>query len=457
MKYKFINNLGKGSYGDVYLAENKDTKKVAIKKFPMYDKSSYMSFKNEIKILKKIKHKNLVKIYDYYKDRRNIYLVMEYAPLGDLDNYTRCLYKKHSSLDDDFVDNVISQVTEGIDYLHKNKIIHRDIKTSNILVFEKNLFKITDFGISKCMDSNRFAYTNIGTPYYMAPEIVCGQPYDFSVDYWALGCMIYKLLTKKYPFEARNIGALVLRIKRGMYNSNNIPYKYKQLLDKLLQSNRKDRGNKDTVYDYLKKICFSKNDTFDIIKDKELPKMKNKPTLNMIYNDYKIIPDVNKKNNILKPIIKDDDKSDKLLPNLFRNKKKYIIENRRYNHIYNYKNEIKKLDPIGKPIVDPIVNPIVNPIVKPIVDPIVNPIVKPIVKPTVDPIVNPMHNPRYNFNNKRKYQYKIKNIKNNKKKLKPIILKNIHNIKTMDMPMKNNKKDFIKFNKQNIILMHKKL
>ena len=65
-----------------------------------------------------------------------------------------------------------------------------------------------------------------------------------------------------------------------------------------------------------------------------------------------------------------------------------------------------------------------------------------------------MHNPRYNFNNKRKYQYKIKN---NKKKLKPIILKNIHNIKKMDMPMKNNKKDFIKFNKQNIILMHKKL
>ena len=109
----------------------------------------------------------------------------------------------------------------GLEYCHEKQIIHRDIKTSNILVFEKNLFKITDFGISKCMDSNRFAYTNIGTPYYMAPEIVCGQPYDFSVDYWALGCMIYKLLTKKYPFEARNIGALVLRIKRGMYNSSN--------------------------------------------------------------------------------------------------------------------------------------------------------------------------------------------------------------------------------------------
>ena len=166
MKYKFIKNLGKGSYGDVYLAKKHDDQmNVAIKKFPIYDKNSYLSFKNEIKILKKIKHKNLVKIYDYYKDSRNIYLVMEYAPLGDLDNYTRSLYNKQKYIDDNFVDNVLSQVTEGIHYLHKNKIIHRDIKTSNILVFENNLFKITDFGISKSLDYHNFAYTNIGTPY----------------------------------------------------------------------------------------------------------------------------------------------------------------------------------------------------------------------------------------------------------------------------------------------------
>ena len=142
---------------------------MAIKKFQLRDKQAYLSFKNEIKIFKKIKSDYLVQILDYYKDSRYIYLVMEYAEKGDLEEYIRSSYKKNNRIDKKFLDTVIYQITEGLNVLHKNNIIHRDIKSSNILVFNNNLVKITDFGVSKLLENkNLFANTSIGTPYYVS-------------------------------------------------------------------------------------------------------------------------------------------------------------------------------------------------------------------------------------------------------------------------------------------------
>ena len=383
MKYKFKKNLGNGSYGEVILAEDINKNSFAIKKFPLRDKSSYASFKNEVKILKRIKHKNLIKIYDYYKDRSYIYLVMEYAPLGDLDNYIRCLQKKGKIISQNTIDNIISQVTEGIDYLHCNNIIHRDIKTSNILVFNDNLFKITDFGISKNIANAHFAYTNIGTPYYMAPEIFSGRPYTYSVDYWALGCMIYKLLTDKYPFEALNIGALVLKIKKGKVNLNKLPYRYRELLSKLLTSQTRLRGNKKDVFTFLKN---------SIINNKQ------------------------KENSNKKEII---------LPKINQN----LISN-----IHNKKNIYKKLE--NNDFYQKVEKEKSNKVILP-------PLYLNNVKPKID---------CWNL-------HKIKKEKKlmlKKKKLPPIHLKDIHKVKSKEIPMKNNKKDFIRFNRENIILMHKR-
>ena len=237
MGYKFIKLLGKGSYGTVYLAKNESSQYtndyVAIKKFSIRDKTSYSSFKNELQIFKKIESDYLIKILDYYKDSDYIYLVMEYAPHGDLEEYIRSFYSKRKKINTKFVDTIIYQVSEGLKVLHKNNIIHRDIKTSNILVFNKNLIKITDFGISKILDNNALAKSSIGTPYYMSPEIIKGIPYDFSVDFWAFGCLIYKVLTNYYPFEASNMPLLIAKIKSGKYNLSIIPTKYKRIVSKL--------------------------------------------------------------------------------------------------------------------------------------------------------------------------------------------------------------------------------
>ena len=413
MKYKFIKNLGSGSYGQVVLAEDRNKELFAVKKFPLYDKSSYLSFKNEIKILKKIKHKNLIKIFDYYKDRSFIYLVMEYAPYGDLDNYIRSLKNKGKLISNNTIDNIISQVTEGIDYLHINNIIHRDIKTSNILVFNENLFKITDFGVSKSLEQNKYAYTNIGTPYYMAPEIICGKPYNYSVDYWALGCMIYKLLCNKYPFEARNIGALILKIKRGYFNLNEIPIKYRNLISKLLKTNIYDRGDKKDVIKFLKSLVVNniedKVPYENKLVERVTPKIKNNISPNLLYKiEQHKLKQIDQHK--LKPI-----DQHKLKPI------EYKISD--FNSKYNYPEKIEKkqdLPPINYKIKQDI-----------------------LIKPKVD---------CWNIGKIRKEKERLLN----KKKLPPIHLKDIHNIKTRDIPKKNKKKDFIKFNRENIILMHKR-
>ena len=313
MGYKFIKLLGKGSYGSVYLAKNKSSQSandyVAIKKFSIRDKTSYTSFKNELKIFKKIESEYLVKILDYYKDSDYIYLVMEYAPHGDLEEYIRSFYSKRKKIDTKFVDTIIYQVSEGLKVLHKNNIIHRDIKTANILVFNKNLIKITDFGISKILENNLLAKSNIGTPYYMSPEIIRGIPYDFSVDFWAFGCLIYKVLTNYYPFEASDMASLMYKIKSGKYNLSIIPDKYKMIVSKLINKNI-NRGSKKDINNFIISNC----NTFVRINDINLCDSLHVKSINHTSVDNKLLPPLKHENVIDSVSISANLKSKQLEP-----------------------------------------------------------------------------------------------------------------------------------------------
>ena len=363
--YKIIKLLGAGSYGSVYLAKSKfsnnESDYVAIKKFQLHDKQAYLSFKNEIKIFKKIKSDYLVKILDYYRDSRHMYLVMEYAPKGDLEEYIRSAYKRNNKIDNKFVDTVIYQLTEGLNVLHKNNIIHRDIKSSNILVFNDNLIKITDFGVSKILENNNLlANTSIGTPYYMSPELVNGTPYNYSVDFWAFGCLIYKMLTNKYPFEANNMGALFYKIMKGKYNLSKIPFKYRNIVSKLLNEKFKRADEKD-LYEFIlsnsnsflrmknhKKVdnispVYLEENNNVIIKKKFNPvyqkldpinnkyKMKLKE-INDIYNKKPDLPIAEKNKKYKLPELKP-------VNNRYRKKEKY--------NLYQKKSNLPKLDPIN--------------------------------------------------------------------------------------------------------------
>ena len=374
--YKILKTLGQGSFGSVFLAQNLNSQShsdyVAIKRFYMYDKKSFESFKNEIKIIKKIKSDYLVKVFDYYKDSQYMYMVMEYAPKGDLEGYIRSFYKNNKKIDLKFIDTMIYQITEGINILHKNNIIHRDIKLPNILVFKDNLVKITDFGVSKLLEKeNMLANTAIGTPYYMSPEIIKGNPYNFSVDFWALGCLIYKSLTNKYPFESNSITGLCRKIINGKYDLSIIPFKYKKIIKKLLEidKNRVDEKdvfkfilsnsntfiNKEKILDPVKKKIYELTKNYNI-SDKKLEPIKNnhKPVLKEINEISKKLEPLNK--NYLKKLNEIDSKfpefknNNKLEP--IKDYKIRYKKDKRYNKISDYDNNRypnynhKKLEPI---------------------------------------------------------------------------------------------------------------
>ena len=96
-------------------------------------------------------------------------------------------------------------MTLGLTYMHKMKILHRDIKSMNIFLCKESAIRIGDLGVAKVLsDQNNFAKTMVGTPYYLSPEMCEEKPYNEKSDIWALGCVLYELCTFKYPFEANN-------------------------------------------------------------------------------------------------------------------------------------------------------------------------------------------------------------------------------------------------------------
>ncbi len=109
-----------------------------------------------------------------------------------------------------------------LEYIHGRKILHRDIKLTNIFLTGNNTIKLGDFGISRVLESTcEAAMTVVGTPYYMSPEVCESKPYTFKSDVWALGCVLYELCTLEHPFQADNLLGLVYKIVRE--EPNQIP------------------------------------------------------------------------------------------------------------------------------------------------------------------------------------------------------------------------------------------
>lgn len=276
MKYNKLKIIGKGSFGIVYLVENTDKEKFALKSSENTDENN-TSFDNEIKLLQLLNHENIISIIDYYKSSQDLNIIMEYAANGNLEQKIKSLKKTYKKFNDSQIKRIATSLTEGINYLHENKIIHRDIKPSNILITKDKNIKITDFGISKLKDINKLANTRVGTPYYMAPEIILGKFYSYQVDYWGLGCILYELILLYKPFDGANFYILSNKIKRGLVYTTTIDYKYRNIVKGLINVNPGIR------YGYLKVKDFFKE---KIIK---LPDIKKPPPIKKIESSTKFV------------------------------------------------------------------------------------------------------------------------------------------------------------------------
>ena len=266
--YIFEKMIGRGSFAKVYRVINKNNKQIyAIKKLKIAEinKLGPKYIVNEIKFLACHNCTNIINYHTVFLDASSIYVVMQYAQKGDLLQ----LIKKHKINNTKFTEKEIlhyfTQICFALQYLHKNNIIHRDIKSSNIFIDNNNSIKIGDFGIIKIMQ-NYMMYGNtlIGTPLYMSPEIYKNERYNTKTDIWSLGCTLYEMMALTQPFNANNIHDLKYKIFLGKYSLaelNMYSNELKQLLKTLLSINSYIRPSIDNILssNYIKNYIKQNN------------------------------------------------------------------------------------------------------------------------------------------------------------------------------------------------------
>ncbi|XP_010893599.1 serine/threonine-protein kinase Nek8 isoform X1 [Esox lucius] len=218
-KYEKIKVVGRGAFGVVHLCRRRgDGAFVILKEIPVEQMSrdERLAAQNECQVLKLLNHPNIIEYYENFLEDKALMIAMEYAPGGTLADYIqkRC----NSLLDEDTILHFFVQILLALYHVHNKLILHRDLKTQNILLDKHQMIvKIGDFGISKILVSKSKAYTVVGTPCYISPELCEGKPYNQKSDIWALGCVLYELASLKRAFEAANLPALVLKIMSGTF------------------------------------------------------------------------------------------------------------------------------------------------------------------------------------------------------------------------------------------------
>ncbi|NWV04190.1 CDKL2 protein, partial [Ptilonorhynchus violaceus] len=195
-KYQVLGLVGEGSYGVVTKCRNRENGQiVAVKKFLESDDDAAVRkiALREIKLLKQLRHENLVNLLDVCKRKKRWYLVFEFVDHTVLDD----LEASPSGLDYDRVRKYLFQIMRGIAFCHSHNIIHRDVKPENILVSQSGVVKLCDFGFARPLSASGESYTDyVATRWYRAPELLVGDTkYGRPVDVWAIGSLITEMLT----------------------------------------------------------------------------------------------------------------------------------------------------------------------------------------------------------------------------------------------------------------------
>ena len=246
--YDIGEKIGTGGYGTVFQAIHKGSnEKRAIKKIMKSRIRNPERLTTEIEVMKLADNPYIAKLFEVWEDSRFIYLVMEYCLGGDLWSYI----KKKGSLSEKEAANIFHDLLSGINYLHGNNIAHRDLKPENLLFVDENLsdsfLKICDFGISKlCSSSTPKMLSRVGTPLYIAPEVLNGTGYSFACDIWSCGVILYVFLSGTPPFFAASEGKIMEKIRNGTYDFKksiwaSISDSAKDLIKNMLIVNPQDR------------------------------------------------------------------------------------------------------------------------------------------------------------------------------------------------------------------------
>ena len=235
--------LGEGTFGIVVIATHQITgEKVAVKileKERILQEADKTRIEREIKILKNMRHNNIVHLYDIKETPSSLYIIMEYIKGKELFDYI-ISKKRLSELESC---NFFQQIISGIEYLGKIGVVHRDLKPENLLLDEQKNIKIVDFGLSNIYKNNELLTTACGSPCYAAPEMINGESYmGLRVDIWSSGIVLFAMLCGYLPFEDSDNEILYKKITEGKFKTPNyLSESCKDFLHRILNVNPEKR------------------------------------------------------------------------------------------------------------------------------------------------------------------------------------------------------------------------
>ena len=319
--YLLIKSIGKGNFGEVFLTQKQGypqyyaTKKMERRKCEVPPLLNRLI--NEIRILTSVKHPNIVKYIDLKKTKNHWYLITEFISGGSLtDILHKYMAMYQRPFPEDIVQHIMRQIVSAVQYLHLNRIIHRDLKLDNILVnfasdYDKQTLnlkncqvKIIDFGFATILNSDK-TNTVLGTPPNMDPKILeqitTGIPtngYTEKVDIWSLGTLCYEMIMGYSPFRATNMQELYQKVKKGNYIlPSNLSEEIVSFINSMLQQDDEERADADELMNH--KFLVNDVSTFHAVDVRSIEasyipggmlnmKSKQPKVVNNINNDFNL-------------------------------------------------------------------------------------------------------------------------------------------------------------------------
>ncbi|GAB9474496.1 Nek protein kinase [Globisporangium polare] len=257
--YTVLQQIGRGAFGDVFLCERKtDGATLCMKEVELHllSPAERKGCLAEVELYMRLPScPHIIGFHEAFWDSapdQTLLLVLEYGDGGDLEGLIKArLHREAEPLNEQEALRIFHQLAMGVQFLHSHNVMHRDLKAKNVFLFANGRAVIGDFGTSKTLSSaTAFGSTLVGSPLYMSPEILEGEPHSFPTDVWSLGCILYELLTSESPFAGPSYPAVVFKVTQGSYAplKSSVSLTVRELVAKMLQ---KEQHKRPTLEDIL--------------------------------------------------------------------------------------------------------------------------------------------------------------------------------------------------------------